>query len=107
MTIWTGRAAFPLTDDMLTTYSAFDRLRLIATTVEPRLHQPYAQREVAALQWVETEPAKRHERMAEVVAELRKSFGVPTSDVRTFLWDGKREMPYAHNWARASVDQGR
>lgn len=107
MTIWTGRAAFPLTDDLLTTYSEFDQLRLIATTAKPRPHQPYAQREVAALKWVETEPAKRHEHMAEVVDHLKNSAVIPAADIRTFLWDGKREIPYAHNWARASADQGR
>lgn len=103
LTILTGREAFPLTNDLLKTYTPFDRLRLIATTAEYRPFQPYAHREIAALKWTATEPEKRHELMQEVVAELH----VPAGGIRTFLWDGIEEIPYPYNWARASADQGR
>ncbi|MGW0757129.1 hypothetical protein ACWD1Y_11675 [Streptomyces sp. NPDC002814] len=109
LTIDTESGVFPLTEDLLYAYSALDRLRLIATTDPVRLGSPgqryYVQREVDAVTWMRTEPAERHKAMQEVVDELALS--VPADTIRTLLWDGRQEMPYAHNWARATADQGR
>jgi hypothetical protein len=107
MTIVTGRGSFPLTDDLLTTYSALDRFRLIATTTKYRPLQPYAQQEVAAHLWAMAEPEKRHERMQKVVGELAQSFGIPAAETRTFIWEGTREIAYQHHWAREFADQDR
>ncbi|MGW0562900.1 hypothetical protein ACWDZ4_20330 [Streptomyces sp. NPDC003016] len=107
MTIVTGRESYPLTDDLLSTYSSFNRFRLVATPAEPAPFA-FAHLEVAAPQWVRTEPARRHELMGEVVARLKEMDpGLAGGDVRTCLWDGYREIPYPHDWARASADQGR
>lgn len=107
MSIVTGQKAFPLTDDLLKTYSAGDRMRLVATTTNYHPFQPYAQQEIAAVHWIATEPERRHELMREVVAELAESFGTPAADTRTLLWDGTQQIPYAHDWAKASLDHGR
>ncbi|MBV1940852.1 hypothetical protein KUF83_30420 [Streptomyces sp. BV286] len=99
LSIWPGLGAqrYPLTDDLLTSYSGFDRLRLIATTSD--LLGPYAQREVMATSWVRTDPMKRHALMQEIVGELDRS--VPTAPVRTFIWDGQREIAYPSAWFEA------
>lgn len=98
MTICTGQAAYPLTDDLWKTYTAYDRMRLVATTTNYHPFQPYAQQEIAALDWIATEPAKRHELMQAVVAELAESFQTPAADTRTLLWDGTQRIPYPHSW---------
>ncbi|MFF0754357.1 hypothetical protein [Streptomyces sp. NPDC004267] len=105
LSVEVGRQEFPLTEDLLTVYAPGDRLRLIAT-VTPRWSVPYAALEVLAQQWTATDLWWRHRLMETVVGNLGLGRGDRRS-VRTFIWDGKREIPYRYNWTRPASQPGR
>ncbi|MFJ5143011.1 hypothetical protein [Streptomyces sp. NPDC088707] len=103
LTVEEGQRVYPLTEDLLTVYGPGDQLRLIATTTARR--PPYAALNVMAQQWTTTGLWWRHRLMEQVVEKLH--IGKDRRAVRTFIWDGKREIPYRHNWTRPATRPGR
>jgi hypothetical protein len=105
LSVEADRQVYPLTEDLLTVYGPDDRLRLVATG-RPQWGASYAALEVLAQQWTMTDLWWRHRLMETVVGNL----GLGRSGrrwVRTFIGDGKRDIPYLYNWARPASQPGR